>query len=74
LKVEVKQEMILGNKIRVNFIGKNSERAQEDFITYIDDFIALKIPDNWKKPFTNMKERKFMKYVLDKNSAEFLRI
>ena len=35
----------------------------------------LNIPNNWKKPFTNLhNERKFMKYELHRETADFKRI
>jgi len=42
---------------------------------YYKEFSALNIPNNWKKPFTNLKnQREFTKYELDRNSADFKRI
>jgi hypothetical protein len=33
------------------------------------------MPDNWKNPISNLlNQRKFMKYELDKKSADFKRI
>ena len=41
---------------------------------YYKEFSALNIPNNWKKPFTNLKNQRELKYELDRNSADFKRI
>ena len=74
-KVEVEQVMIANNRARVNFLGKNSQFLKEKFMEYCDDFNTLNMPDNWQKPITNfIPLRKFYKYELDINSADFQRI
>jgi hypothetical protein len=74
-KIEIKQEMIANNRARVNFIGKNAYVQKDQFVDYYDELSTLNIPNNWKKPFTNLhNQRKFTKYELDRNSADFKRI
>ena len=74
-KVEVEQEMIANNRARVNFLGTNSQVQKDKFMQYCDYFNELNMPENWKKPITNfLNERKFTKYELDINSADFWRI
>ena len=54
LKVEVEQEMIANNRARVYFLGKNAQISKDKFMEYCDYFNELNMPENWKKPITNL--------------------